>query len=80
MTHVLGADDKRIHIFHALAHAPSGDLLATAEHMLLHVDARASRACPMLEPLASRVRRIAEAQSALSPPEGAGSSIRLPAR
>ena len=37
-TQVLGADEKRLHLFHTMRTAPSGETLATGEHMLLHVD------------------------------------------
>lgn len=37
-TQLLGHDHKRLHIFHAMYHGDSGDLLCTNEQMLLHVD------------------------------------------
>ena len=42
-TQVLGCDDKRLHLFHRLMQDDSGAELATAEHLLLHVDTRAHR-------------------------------------
>ena len=35
---LLGFDEKRFRIVHEMFHPPSGDVLATAEHMLLHVN------------------------------------------
>ncbi len=40
-TQVLGADEKRLRLFHTLTHARSGETLATGEHLLLHVDTNA---------------------------------------
>jgi carnitine 3-dehydrogenase / betainyl-CoA thioesterase len=74
-TQVLGADEKRLHLFHTMTHALSGDTLATGEHLLLHVDTGAGRTCPWVEPVAGRVAAAAEAHAALPVPEGAGRAI-----
>jgi carnitine 3-dehydrogenase len=74
---VLGADAKRVHLFHTMTHRDTGAVLATAEHMLLHVDAHAGSACPFGEPLATRVAEIAAAQSGLPRPEAAGRAVSL---
>ena len=39
-------DDKRLHVFMTMKHSRSGDVLATAEQMLLHVDSAAGKAAP----------------------------------
>ena len=44
-TQIVAADDKRIHLFHAMHHGRDDTTLATAEQMLLHVDTREGRAC-----------------------------------
>jgi carnitine 3-dehydrogenase len=75
-TRVLGADEKRIQVFHTITQPAAGRVLATGEHMLLHVDARAGRTCPMVEPLLSRVAEAADAHRSLPAPEGAGRAIR----
>lgn len=74
-TQVLGADEKRIHVFHRLYRSRDDLLLATAEQMLLHVDTRQGRACPARADIAARVRRIAEAHASLPPPEQAGRRV-----
>jgi carnitine 3-dehydrogenase len=74
-TQVLGADEKRLQLFHTMTHAQGGEALATAEHLLLHVDTKAGRACPWVEPVAARVAEAAEAHAALPRPEGVGRSI-----
>lgn len=76
-TQVLGADEKRLHLFHTLVHVQTGAVLATGEHVLLHVDTAAGRSCPILDPLASAVAAAAAAHAGLPVPEGAGRSIGL---
>ena len=46
-TQLLGLDDKRLQLHHALYHGTSGELLFTAEQMLLHVDTKATKAAPI---------------------------------
>jgi carnitine 3-dehydrogenase len=74
-TQVLGADEKRLHLFHTMTHGQSGAVLATSEHLLLHVDTSAGCACPWVEPVATRVAEAAAAHAALPAPEGAGRAI-----
>ena len=50
-TQVLGGDAKRVHVFHSLERTADRSVIATAEHMLLHVDTRASRATPAKAPM-----------------------------
>jgi carnitine 3-dehydrogenase len=76
-TQILGADDKRIHLFHSLYRSDNDTLLATAEQMQLHVDTRASRAAPAAAEVLARVQRIATAHRALERPAGSGRSISL---
>ncbi len=77
-TQILGADDKRLHIFHSLVAAESGTLLASAEHMLLHVDTKEGRACPAAREVLAKLEPIAEGHAKLPPPEGAGRAIAMP--
>jgi carnitine 3-dehydrogenase len=77
-TQVLGHDDKRLHVFHALYRTGDEGPLATAEQMLLHVDTRAERASPAPPELLERIARIARAHAALPAPERAGRSIGIP--
>ncbi len=77
-TQILGADAKRLHVFHTLRHGPSGETLATGEQMLLHVDATAGRASKWEEPVAARVAAAAAAHAELPVPEGVGRAIEMP--
>ena len=71
----LAADGKRWRLFHRLYGTNSGDLLATGEHMLLHVDMETRRVAPAREPVAGRLAALAAAQAGLALPEGAGAAI-----
>jgi carnitine 3-dehydrogenase len=77
-TQVLGADEKRLHLFHSMKHAGTGDLLATGEYMLLHVDTAAGRTASWREPVGSRVADAAAAHANLPPPDGAGRPVSMP--
>lgn len=74
-TQVLAGDAKRLHIFQTIERPADGAVLATGEQLLLHVDARAGRVGPAEEPVAGRLARLAEAQSTLPRPEGAGRRV-----
>ena len=80
---LLDLDDKRVHLFHAMQHGDTGDLLATAEQMLVHVNMQQGRAAPILPPIHQHLQAILQAHAALPRPAQAGSSIgirRKPAR
>jgi len=79
-TQILGADEKRIYMFHALYETEGGTLLATGENMQLHVDTKQSRACPAAPEVVGKLKEIAAAQAELSAPEGAGRAIAMPAK
>ncbi len=76
-TQILGADEKRIHLFHSLYRSDDGTLLATAEQMQLHVDTHASRAASAAPDVLACVQRIAAAHGGLERPAGSGRSISL---
>jgi carnitine 3-dehydrogenase len=75
-TQLLGHDAKRLHLFHEVHR--EGELVATGEHMLLHVDAGSQRVAPAPPALLARLDRIAAAHAALPRPERAGRAIRTP--
>ena len=78
-TQVLGADEKRIHMFHSLYESKSETLLATSENMQLHVGTAEGRACAAAPEVLSKVQAIADAYADLPVPEGAGRAIAMPA-
>jgi carnitine 3-dehydrogenase len=77
-TQVLDADEKRLHLFHTIIQSQTRAVLATGEHLLLHVDTQAGRVCPMLEPVAGRVAEIARTHAPLARPPGAGRHVGQP--
>ncbi len=79
-TQLLGHDEKRLQVFHALYRTEDDALLATAEQLLLHVAAETGRAAPAAPAALARVERIAAAHAALPRPERAGRAIGLARR
>jgi carnitine 3-dehydrogenase / betainyl-CoA thioesterase len=77
-TRLLGHDAKRLHLFHELMRAEDDALIATGEHLLLHVDRRAGRTTPAAAEIISALEEIADAQRELAWPEGAGNRVRGP--
>ncbi|MBR2575259.1 MAG: carnitine 3-dehydrogenase [Loktanella sp.] len=70
---VLGADDKRLHIFITIA--KDGDAVATLEQMLLHVDMAAGKTCPAAPAVLDRLFAIRDAHASLPRPASAGRHI-----
>ena len=74
-TQVLDSDEKRLHVFHTLMRDGEDEPVATAEQMLLHVDAENGRAAPAGEPVRERVAELTREHASLPRPERAGRSI-----
>ncbi len=72
LTQVLHADEKRLHVFHQLLAREDDRLLATGEHMFLHVDRNQGKSCPAGEGIMQHLRPLAGAHAGLSKPELAG--------
>jgi len=77
-TRVLAADAKRLHLFHEMVSLKQDAVIASAEHMLVHVDAKAEKSAPAPQAMQDKARGLAEGQAHLPPPEGAGRQIRMP--
>ena len=73
-TQVLAGKGKKMHLFHTMRHA-DGRLLATGEHMLLHVSLETRATCVPAPDVAAKLEEIAAAHSALAVPEGAGRAV-----
>jgi carnitine 3-dehydrogenase len=69
-TQVLASDAKRLHLFHAMMRESDGKLLATGEHLLVHVDTRARRSAPVQGTVQQAVQRVTQAHAGLPLPEG----------
>ena len=59
-----------------MLHPDSGDILATGEHMLLHVDTDKGRACPMGKYLYEKLALIWNGHQNMVAPVYAGKGIR----
>lgn len=75
---VLGADGKRLQLFHEMTNLDNGAVIATAEHMLVHVDAKAEKSVPAPAQIANAMQGLVAGQRDLAPPDGVGRSIKLP--
>ena len=70
---VLGADEKRLHIFIRIQRG--AEVVASLEQMLLHVDMTANKTCPAAPEVLANLTPIAEAHRALPRPEAAGRHV-----
>ncbi len=70
---LLGAG-KKMHLFHRMLHQ-DGRLLATGEHMLIHVSLETRRASPPAPQIETKLGAIAADHARLQTPEGAGRAI-----
>jgi len=73
VTQVLMGQGKKLQLFHQMF--DEDRMLATAEHMLIHVSLETRRAAEPAEHIAKRLAEIVTAQSALARPDGAGAAI-----
>ena len=71
-TQVLAGAGKKMHLFHRMW--ADDRLLATGEHMLIHVSLETRRACDPEPALAATLERIAQAHADL-PRDGAGKAV-----
>lgn len=72
---LLDHDAKRLHFFEQMFHSGSGELVATAEQLALHVDMTSRRSAPFPESIRSRIDELAEAHRGHAVPPQAGSRI-----
>ena len=68
---VISLDDKKIHMHSVMSHA-DGRVVATGEHIYLHVDTNLKKACPIGAELLLLLEPIAKAHANLSKPDGVG--------
>ncbi len=73
-TQVLHGEGKKMHLFNRIQHQ-DGRLLATVEHMLIHVDLNTRHASLPTPSVAAQLAVYGEYHSHLEKPEGAGRSI-----
>ncbi len=76
-TQVLGVDAKRLHFFHTMLRAGTGEVLCTTEQMLLHLDTEAGRTAPILPGPAAALATISAAHADMPTPEQVGRRMAL---
>ena len=74
-TQLVDLDDKRLHLFHEMTAVETGALLATGEHMLMHVDMTAGRSSAMPDSMKAVLDTIAGRQQHMPKPDAAGAQI-----
>ena len=77
-TQVILAEGKKLHLFHELAVADEAGprRVATAEHMIVHVDTAQGRAVPLTGALADNLARLSASHEHLPLPEDGGRAIK----
>jgi len=68
---VIALDDKKVHM-HSVMSQTDGTIVATGEHIYLHVDTKLKKSCPIGTELLVLLEPIAKAHANLSRPEGVG--------
>ncbi len=77
-TRVIATDSKRLHLFHEMVSLKQNEAIATAEHMLVHVDAKAEKSAPAPQEMQDKAQAIVSGQAHLPPPAGIGRAIKMP--
>lgn len=77
---LLGCDGKRVHYFHEMFHAESGERSSAQELMALHIDMRIRRVAPFPPDVLASLRQAEAEYAPAEPPKGAGRRIALPGR
>ncbi len=72
-TRMLSGDGKKMHLWHEMW--SQDRLLATGEHLLLHVSLETRKVCEAYAPVAGLMRELAKAQSGLPAPDGVGRAV-----
>lgn len=73
-TQCLAGTGKKMHLFHCLYHE-DGRLLATGEHLLLHVSLETRATTVPARAISEQLEKIAESHASLPIPEGAGRAV-----
>lgn len=78
---LLDVGPKSVHIFHTMLNEATGEPVATAEQLLVHVDMASGRVVPMPDDLLRRFEAVRAAHAALPVPAAVGHvmAVRRPA-
>lgn len=77
---LLGADGKRVHYFHEMFHAQSGERACVQELMALHIDMRIRRVAPFEAEKHAALQALVRQYAPEELPKGSGRRIALPGR
>jgi acyl-CoA thioester hydrolase len=77
---LLGADGKRVHYFHEMFHADSGERCCVQELMALHIDMRVRRVAPFESAKHEAMQSLVRQYAPMELPRGCGRRIALPGR
>jgi carnitine 3-dehydrogenase len=72
-TQVMLGEGKKMHLFHTMYE--DDRMLATGEHMLIHVDLATRKASPPAPAVEAALTKLASAHDALDKPHGAGAAV-----
>jgi len=75
---LLGHDQKRLHLFVSVHRANDDTLVATGEHMMLHVDTTADKAVAASDAIQSKLAEIGARHSLLQRPTPVGRFVGAP--
>ena len=76
-THLLGLDEKRLHLFHTMIHGTTRELLCTTEQMLIHVDTQAASASPIAPHVYAALNAILATHQPLAIPQQVGRQMTI---
>jgi acyl-CoA thioesterase FadM len=76
-TQIIDHDEKRIHVIHDMVHTETGDRLATAELMFIHVRQATGKVEAIPAAQAAQLAAMAAAHAELSRPAEVGRSISM---
>lgn len=76
-TQLIAGAGKKLHVFHSLYHG-DGRLLATGEHLLIHVSLQTRAACEPSDAIVQKLAMITDHHARLPVPEGAGRFVGQP--
>lgn len=76
-TQVLGADEKRLHLFHVIRRQGEQHPVASGEQMLIHVAVATGRSGPVEAKARERLSALKDHHARLPIPDRAGASIRM---